>query len=155
MASESFKFWDSYYDALKFLGTDERRGKFVMALCQFVFDGTDPEFDDETVEFGFKLVKTSAELSKDIANRARENGSKSAGRPRKKTAKKPTAKPTGLTKRKEEKGEEGTYLPSSPFSNGVAPAPPDGGRGSASDSRPSAGEIDYGAISAERMKGVV
>ena len=154
MASESFKFWDSYYDALKFLGTDERRGKFVMALCQFVFDGTDPEFDDETVEFGFKLVKTSAELSKDIANRARENGSKSAGRPRKKTAKKPTAKPTGLTKRKEEKGEEGTYLPSSPSSS-VAPAPPDGGRGSADGRRDGAGEFDYGAISAERTKGVV
>ena len=154
MASESFKFWDSYYDALKFLGTDERRGKFVMALCQFVFDGTDPEFDDETVEFGFKLVKTSAELSKDIANRARENGSKSAGRPRKKTAKKPTAKPTGLTKRKEEKGEEGTYLPSSPSSS-VAPATPDGGRGSASDARPSAGEIDYGAISAEIARRIV
>lgn len=107
MATDSFKFWDAYYDALKFLKTDRQRSEFIMGLCAFVFDGEEPTFSDDVAEFGFRLVRTQAEMSKEIARRARENGKKSSGRPRKKpTAKprqKPTAKPVGLTNRSEEK----------------------------------------------------
>lgn len=87
MATDSFKFWDAYYDALKFLSTDEQRGKFVMALCEYVFDGSDPTFDDLAVEFGFRLVKESTRESKDISARAREAGKKGGKAPKKSTAK--------------------------------------------------------------------
>ncbi|WP_143786152.1 DUF6291 domain-containing protein [Olsenella sp. An293] len=110
MATDSFKFWDSYYDALKTLETSNQRSDFIMALCQYVFDGVDPEFSDKMVEFGFMLIRKQAELSKEIANTARENG-KRGGRPAKKpTTKptpkprsKPTSKPTSKANRSEEK----------------------------------------------------
>lgn len=72
--ADSFKFWSSYYDALKFLKTDEQRSEFIMGLCAFVFDGVDPTFSDETTEFGFRLVCKSAEESMLIARHARESG---------------------------------------------------------------------------------
>lgn len=110
MATDSFKFWDSYYEALKTLETKDQRSDFIMALCEYVFDGVDPTFDDKMVEFGFMLVRKQAELSKEIASTARENG-KRGGRPAKKpTSKptpkprsKPTSKPTSKANRSEEK----------------------------------------------------
>lgn len=78
MATDSFKFWDSYYDALRMLGDDERRGRFVMALCSYVFDGEEPDFGgDEVMAFGFQLVATQAMESKELAARKREGGIKS------------------------------------------------------------------------------
>lgn len=84
--ADSFKFWSSYYDALKFLKTDEQRSEFIMGLCAYVFDGVDPTFSDETTEFGFRLIADSAVRSKEIAAMARENGMK-GGRPRKSSSK--------------------------------------------------------------------
>ena len=92
MATDSFKFWDSYYDALRTLETKDQRSDFIMALCEYVFDGIEPEFEDKMVEFGFMLVRKQAELSKEIASTARENG-KRGGRPSKKPTSKPTPKP--------------------------------------------------------------
>lgn len=75
MATDSFKFWDSYYDALGMLGSDERRGRFVMALCSYVFEGAEPDFGgDEVMAFGFQLVATQAKQSMEIARAAREGG---------------------------------------------------------------------------------
>lgn len=82
MATDSFKFWDSYYDALRMLGDDERRGRFVMALCSYVFDGEEPDFGaDEVMAFGFQLVATQARQSMEISRAAREAGMQ-GGRPR-------------------------------------------------------------------------
>ena len=82
MATDSFKFWDSYYDALRMLGDDERRGRFVMALCSYVFDGSEPDFGgDEVMAFGFQLVATQARQSMEISRAAREAGMR-GGRPR-------------------------------------------------------------------------
>lgn len=87
MATDSFKFWDSYYDALRMLGDDERRGRFVMALCSYVFDGEEPDFGaDEVMAFGFQLVATQAKQSMKIARAAREGGIKS-GKARREKAK--------------------------------------------------------------------
>ena len=91
--NDSFKFWRSYYDALRFLGTDRQRGVFVMGLCAYVFDGIEPRFSDEVTEFGFRLVRKSAEESMLISRRARESGSK-GGRPTKKRGAKRGAKST-------------------------------------------------------------
>lgn len=110
MATDSFKFWDSYYDALRTLETKDQRSDFIMALCEYVFDGIEPEFEDKMVEFGFMLVRKQAELSKEIASTARENGKRGGRPPKKPTSKptpkprsKPTSKPTSKANRSEEK----------------------------------------------------
>lgn len=117
MATDSFKFWDSYYDALGMLGSDERRGRFVMALCSYVFDGEEPDFDgDEVMAFGFQLVATQAMESKELAARKREGGIKSgiARRAKSKTKSVPNTLPNTLPnekKREEAKGNEASSLP--------------------------------------------
>lgn len=134
MATDSFKFWDAYYDALKFLSTDEQRGKFVMALCEYVFDGSDPTFDDLAVEFGFRLVKESARESKDISARAREAGKKGGKAPKKSTAKRgakssasSTAKSTASSEEKRSDYSNESRLRDSgayaPCADAPAPAP--------------------------------
>ncbi|WP_293826095.1 DUF6291 domain-containing protein [uncultured Parolsenella sp.] len=90
MATDSFKFWDAYYDALKFLDTDQQRAEFVMGLCAYVFDGEEPTFSSKETEFGFRLVKSQARESMDISARSREAGAR-GGRP------KSTAKSTPLS----------------------------------------------------------
>lgn len=95
-SSDSFKFWESYWDAMKDL-TMEQRGLFVTALCSYVFDGIDdPECGDAAVRFGFKAVRGSAAESRDISRAARESG-KSGGRGKRKSTHKRGAKSTPLS----------------------------------------------------------
>ena len=80
---DSFRFWESYYDALRALPDDARRGEFVMALCAFVFDGIDePEVSDPAVGFGLRLVAEQARRSMELTRSARAAGAR-GGRPRK------------------------------------------------------------------------
>lgn len=134
MATDSFKFWDSYYSALRMLGDDERRGRFVMALCAYVFDGIKPEFDDDMLAFGFELVATQAMESVEISRAAQEAGRR-GGRPRKDTSKrgaKSTPKRVAKRgaesekKREEEKGTESSSLTRNPTvaPGGVLAPPP-------------------------------
>lgn len=125
MATDSFKFWDSYYSALRMLGTDERRGRFVMALCAYVFDGVEPSFSDDVMAFGFELVATQAKQSMELARAAREGGKRGgikSGEARKRRG----ASSGGSTPlRSERKGEElSGSKNSSPSSNQPAPAIP-------------------------------
>lgn len=106
MATDSFKFWDAYYNALKYLGTNEQRGKFVMALCEYVFDGVNPSFDDSAVEFGFLLVRESARESKDISARAREAGRKGGKAQKKSTAKRGAKSTASSTAKRGASSEE-------------------------------------------------
>lgn len=71
---DGFKFWASYYDALKVLPSDEARGRFVRLLCAYVFDGTEPTFRDEVQRFGFELIAAQALESKRLYAEAREKG---------------------------------------------------------------------------------
>lgn len=138
MATDSFKFWDSYMEALDPLD-DKSFARVIRAVCHKVFQDIDPDFSDEPLlNTVYILIMRQAEQSRDIARRARENGSKSAGRPPKKSQKKPTEKPTGkpsaesgLTNRRERKRGESTDLPSLSLPDGVAAPPPDGGTRSA------------------------
>lgn len=127
MATDSFKFWDSYYDALRMLGDDERRGRFVMALCSYVFDGVEPDFGgDEVMAFGFQLVATQAMESKELAARKREGGIKSgiARRAKSKTKSVPNTLPNEK-KREEAKRNEASSLPNEDDHAGAgADAPP-------------------------------
>lgn len=55
--SERFYFWRGYYDALRKIPTDEQRGRFVMAVCAYAFDGTEPDLDDDPMlSIGWSLV---------------------------------------------------------------------------------------------------
>lgn len=81
---DGFKFWASYYDALKVLPSDEARGRFVRLLCAYVFDGTEPTFTNEIERFGFELIAAQALESKRLYAEAREKGIKSGESRRKK-----------------------------------------------------------------------
>ena len=130
--NDSFKFWRSYYDALRFLETDRQRSEFVMGLCAYVFDGIEPNFSDEVTEFGFRLVRKSAEESMLISRRARESGSR-GGRPTKKRGAKRGAKSTpergaeSVEKRSVSKSSYASSVEEAPPAPDAYPAPPGGG----------------------------
>ena len=117
MATDSFKFWDSYYDALRMLGDDERRGRFVMALCSYVFDGEEPDFGaDEVMAFGFQLVATQARQSMEMARAAREGGKRGGiksgeSRKRRGASSVGSTPPRSEKKREEAKRNEASSLP--------------------------------------------
>lgn len=137
MATENYRYWDSFAEALEPLD-DATYGRIMRAINHKVFGVfgyVDPDFSDNPLlEPAYTVIMRTAEQSMDIAKRARENGSKSAGRPRKTSSKKTSQKPrkkVGLTNRKEERGEEATasILPSptlgayAPVASAPAPAP--------------------------------
>ena len=131
MATDSFKFWDSYYDALRMLGDDERRGRFVMALCSYVFDGEEPDFGaDEVMAFGFQLVATQARQSMEIARAAREGGKRGGiksgeSRKRRGASSGGSTPPRSEKKREEAKRSEASSLPMDDDHAGAgADAPP-------------------------------
>lgn len=87
MASDGFKFWDTYYSALKLLDDPVRRDRLVMALCAYVFDGVDADLsDDPMAEALYQIMHQQARTSKEISNSASERGKK-GGRPAKSRAK--------------------------------------------------------------------
>ena len=121
MATDSFKFWDAYYDALKFLDSDERRGRFMMGLCGYVFNGVEPDFDDQILEFGFRLIKTQARESMELAHKARKGGLKSGQTRKAKGVRKGVPNPLpNEEKGREEKGNESSL----PSTDNDQPAPP-------------------------------
>ena len=126
MATDSFRFWDAYYDALKFLGTNEERGEFVMALCSYVFDGEEPEFSSETAEFGFRLIRAQAKESKELAQKAREGGLKSGQMRKTKGVRKGVRKTLPNEKNREEANRSESsslYTPDTDAGRGLRPAP--------------------------------
>lgn len=85
--SDGFKFWHSYYDALKVMPDDAARGRFVMALAAYVFDGAEPTFSSDMERFGFSLIADQAAESKRLYDVARAKGVKSGESRRKKSKK--------------------------------------------------------------------
>lgn len=80
MATDSFKFWDSYYEALKMAPTPEDGYRLIMALCAQVFDGEEPDFsDNQILGMAYQIMAGQAIQSRDISRRARENGAKGRG----------------------------------------------------------------------------
>lgn len=88
MATDSFKFWDSYYDALKMAPTPEDGYRLIMALCAQVFDDEEPDFSDNPIlGMAFQIMAGQAIQSRDIARRGRENGQKARGIPKQRGSK--------------------------------------------------------------------
>lgn len=116
--SERFYFWRGYYDALRKIPSDEQRGRFIMAVCAYAFDGKEPDLsDDPMLDIGWSLV---ADGSRESVRKGVEQSQRGAlgGRPqnKQKSGAKSTAKSTALStaksgaksekKRREEKGSE-------------------------------------------------
>lgn len=88
--SERFYFWRGYYDALRKIPTDEQRGRFVMAVCAYAFDGEKPNLDDDPMlSIGWSLV---ADGSRESVRKGVEQSQRGQMGGRPKSAKKTTAK---------------------------------------------------------------
>lgn len=107
VATDSFKFWDSYLEACEDY-TDEEFGALMRALAKSVFFGEKPDFGGKSkfLKSTFLVMKAQAEQSRKIAATARENGRKSGGRPRKNQSK---TKRFNEEKRSEAKGNEASH----------------------------------------------
>ena len=95
---DRFYFWENYWHALKRLPTNEDRGRFLQAMCEYAFEGREPDFGGDLIfEFAWEMVSTPLRESVEIGRRQLENGSK-GGRPKgRKTTPKTTAKTTQKT----------------------------------------------------------
>lgn len=119
--SERFYFWRGYYDAMRKLPTDEQRGRLVLAICAYAFDGIEPDLsDDVMLDMAWSLVAdgTRESVRKGVEQSKRgSQGGRPPARPKsraKSTALsggKSTAKTTALsTAESEEKGRETSSL---------------------------------------------
>lgn len=71
MATDSFKFWDSYMRALDRVD-DATAGRLVKALCHEVFEGEPQRFDGEPLlGMVYDVMLSQAVQSRDIARQAR------------------------------------------------------------------------------------
>jgi hypothetical protein len=78
MARESFEFKKSYYTAIVKLPV-ELRAEMMSMICEYVFEGKEPQFEEYPVLAGFwDLVVPMID-----ANNARRENGKKGGRPRK------------------------------------------------------------------------
>lgn len=117
VATDSFKFWDSYRDALKRC-TPEQGYRLIMALCGAVFDGEEADFSDEPLlGMVYDVMLEQAAQSRDLARQARAAAKRPRPSRRKKKAsdtlahasETPSA-PSSEKKREEVKGTETSSL---------------------------------------------
>lgn len=79
MATDSFKFWDSYMRALDRVD-DATAGRLVKALCHEVFEDVPARFEDEPMlGMVYDVMLGQAVQSRDLSRSARERGKKAAG----------------------------------------------------------------------------
>ena len=63
MRSEHFTFYDTYYKAIKLL-SGEKRGVFLKAICDYMFRGEEPSFEDKEMIGYFNLCRRKMDVSK-------------------------------------------------------------------------------------------
>lgn len=132
MATDSFKFWDSYMHALDRVD-DATAGWLVKALCHKVFDGIEPETADPVLGMVLDVMYGQASRSAEMAALGRKGGQVS-GKSRSKTRASAASKrvsSAGGNASNEKKGEESSrHENSSPAPNpttapgGVLAPPP-------------------------------
>lgn len=78
VATDSFKFWDSYLEACEDY-TDEEFGALVRALAKSVFFGEEPDFGGKSkfLKSTFRVMKAQAEQSRKMAALGRKGGQSS------------------------------------------------------------------------------
>ena len=112
MATDSFKFWDSYMRALDRVD-DATAGRLVKALCHEVFEGEPQRFDGEPLlGMVYDVMLGQAVQSRDLSRIARESGAR-GGRPKKGAKRVPKGSEKGAEsekKREEAKRNEASSL---------------------------------------------
>lgn len=63
LRAKHFTFYDTYYNAMKLLN-DRQSGAFVKAICDYMFGGVTPNFNDKTMQGYFNLCKRKMDISK-------------------------------------------------------------------------------------------
>lgn len=63
MRTKHFTFYDTYFNAMKLLN-DRQCGMFVKAMCEYMFGGVMPDFNDKTMQGYFNLCKRKMDISK-------------------------------------------------------------------------------------------
>lgn len=106
--ANSFTFFASYYEALQYL-PDEDCGAVIKAICEFVFNGNEPQFADPILKGYWALILPTLERSIKRARAGRIGGQSGAGVPRNEGnnhASKSIASQNDINTDKERKGEE-------------------------------------------------
>lgn len=114
MATDSFKFWDSYMRALDRVD-DATAGRLVKALCHEVFEGEPQRFDGEPLlGMVYDVMLGQAVQSRDIARQARAAAKRPRPNARKGKASDALAHASGPSsekKREEANRNEASSLP--------------------------------------------
>ena len=63
LRTKHFTFYDTYYNAMKLLN-DRQCGMFVKAICEYMFGGVMPNFNDKTMQGYCNLCKRKMDISK-------------------------------------------------------------------------------------------
>ncbi len=63
LCTKHFTFYDTYFNAMKLLN-DRQCGMFVKAICEYMFVGVMPDFNDKTMQGYFNLCKRKMDISK-------------------------------------------------------------------------------------------
>ena len=63
MRTKHFTFYDTYFNAMKLLN-DRQCGMFAKAVCEYMFCGAMPDFNDKTMQGYFNLCKRKMDISK-------------------------------------------------------------------------------------------
>lgn len=63
LRAKHFTFYDTYFNAMKLLN-DRQCGMFVKAICEYMFGGIMPNFNDKTMQGYFNLCKRKMDISK-------------------------------------------------------------------------------------------
>ena len=117
MATDSFKFWDSYMRALDRVD-DAMAGWLIKALCHKVFEGIDPDIPDPLLGMTFDVMFGQASRSAEMAALGRKGGqnsgksrtSKCAGSDASKRNRSTSNSASNEKKREEAKGTEASSL---------------------------------------------
>lgn len=122
MATDSFRFWDSYMRALDRVD-DATAGRLVKSLCHEVFEDVPARFEDEPMlGMVYDVMLGQAIQSRDFSRQAREAGAR-GGRPRKEEAKR-VAKGSLKGAKSEKKREEVNRNETSSLSSSNPDTPP-------------------------------
>ena len=125
---DRFYYWRSYYDALAILPEDVTRGAFIRAMCEYAFDGREPDFGgDLTLEFAWRFVRDQIGECVEIGRRASERGRRGGRGNKRPKGKKSSALGTALST--DESTDESVRYSNVPTTDGAyvdTAAPPSG-----------------------------
>lgn len=73
LRSEHFTFYETYFDSMKLLKGGDA-GTFVKAICGYMFQGTEPQFKDVSMQGYFNLCRMKMDVSKKRESSGRGGG---------------------------------------------------------------------------------